>query len=193
MLSLPCHAELAVLLLGPCRTQMSCRLPCSFCEHCKCVLILLQFMQAYHAAGADVVGCIACSVTDDANCIVNKRKTDFKAMQGTSIHRFVLCRVTGRLQGPGVSHTEGTSSTALLSRDDASVGPSEDEESLLLPGNSQSRRTTNGSLDSIFEKMESQPVSFYLASHLCMLYILFYLASQLHTTLTEKRKTSLHL
>lgn len=68
-----------------------------------------------------------------------------------------MCRVTGRVQGPGVSNTEGSVSTALLNRDDVSVGPSEDEESALLPGHS--RRTTNGSLDSIFERMESQPVS----------------------------------
>lgn len=52
---------------------------------------------------------------------------------------------------------EGSASTALLNRDDVSVGPSEDEESALLPSNSQ-RRQTNGSLDSIFERMESQQV-----------------------------------
>ena len=69
------------------------------------------------------------------------------------------CRVAGRSQGPGLSSTEGSASTALLNRDDVSVGPSEDEEAALLPGHSQSRRTTNGSLDSIFEKMEAQPVS----------------------------------
>ena len=68
-----------------------------------------------------------------------------------------LCRVTGRVQGSGVSSAEGSASTALLNRDDVSVGPSEDEEAALLPGHS--RRTTNGSLDSIFERMESQPVS----------------------------------
>ena len=69
------------------------------------------------------------------------------------------CMAAGRGQGSGVSSTEGSARTALLNRDDASVGPSEDEESALLPGHSQSRRTTNGSLDSIFERMESQPVS----------------------------------
>jgi len=45
-----------------------------------------------------------------------------------------------------------------LNRDDASIGPSEDEEASLLPDGNQGRRTTNGSLDSIFERMESQPV-----------------------------------
>ena len=68
------------------------------------------------------------------------------------------CRVTGRLSGPGVSGSEGSTSAALLNRDDASVGPSEDEEASLLPNGSQGQRTTNGSLDSIFERMESQPV-----------------------------------
>ena len=69
------------------------------------------------------------------------------------------CRVAGRSQGAGLSGSEGSASAALLHRDDVSVGPSEDEESALLPGNSQSRRTTNGSLDSIFERLEAQPVS----------------------------------
>lgn len=69
------------------------------------------------------------------------------------------CRAAGRSQVPGLTSTEGSASTALLNRDDVSVGPSEDEESALLPGHSQSRRTTNGSLDSIFERMEAQPVS----------------------------------
>ncbi|KAL3146885.1 hypothetical protein ABBQ38_014857 [Trebouxia sp. C0009 RCD-2024] len=68
-----------------------------------------------------------------------------------------LARVAGRSSGAGLSSTEGSASTALLNRDDVSVGPSEDEESALLPGQSQSRRTTNGSLDSIFERMEAQP------------------------------------
>lgn len=71
----------------------------------------------------------------------------------------MFCRVAGRSSGAGLSSTEGSASTALLNRDDVSVGPSEDEESALLPGQSQSRRTTNGSLDSIFERMEAQPVS----------------------------------
>jgi hypothetical protein len=69
-----------------------------------------------------------------------------------------ICRVTGRISGPGVSGPEGSTSAALLNRDDASIGPSEDEEASLLPNGSQGRRTTNGSLDSIFERMESQPV-----------------------------------
>ena len=69
----------------------------------------------------------------------------------------VSCRVAGRQSG---LTQEGTSSTALLNRDDVSVGPSEDEESALLPGTS-SRRQTNGSLDSIFERMESQQVYNY--------------------------------
>ncbi|DBA73319.1 hypothetical protein WJX77_000394 [Trebouxia sp. C0004] len=68
-----------------------------------------------------------------------------------------LSRVTGRISGPGVSGPEGSTSAALLNRDDASIGPSEDEEASLLPNGSQGRRTTNGSLDSIFERMESQP------------------------------------
>ncbi len=68
------------------------------------------------------------------------------------------CRVTGRVSGPGVSGPEGSTSAALLNRDDASIGPSEDEEASLLPDGGQGRRTTNGSLDSIFERMESQPV-----------------------------------
>ena len=51
-----------------------------------------------------------------------------------------------------------STSAALLNRDDASIGPSEDEEASLLPDGGQGRRTTNGSLDSIFEQMESQPV-----------------------------------
>ena len=73
-------------------------------------------------------------------------------------HALFACRVTGRVSGAGLGGSEGSASTALLSRDDASVGPSEDEEATLLPGGSQNRRTTNGSLDSIFERMESQPV-----------------------------------
>ena len=73
-------------------------------------------------------------------------------------HALFACRVTGRIPGAGLGGAEGSASTALLSRDDASVGPSEDEEATLLPGGSQNRRTTNGSLDSIFERMESQPV-----------------------------------
>lgn len=68
------------------------------------------------------------------------------------------CRVTGRISGPGVSGPEGSTSAALLNRGDASIGPSEDEEASLLPDGGQGRRTTNGSLDSIFERMESQPV-----------------------------------
>lgn len=72
------------------------------------------------------------------------------------------CRVTGRISGPGVSGPEGSTSAALLNRDDASIGPSEDEEASLLPDGGQGRRTTNGSLDSIFERMESQPVRLHL-------------------------------
>lgn len=66
----------------------------------------------------------------------------------------VCCRAAGR---PSGLTQEGSSSTALLNRDDVSVGPSEDEETSLLSGASQ-RRQTNGSLDSIFERMESQQV-----------------------------------
>ena len=68
-----------------------------------------------------------------------------------------LCRLTGRL--PGVGSAGNSTGTVLLNRDDASVGPSEDEEAALLPDGGHSRRTTNGSLDSIFERMESQHVS----------------------------------
>ena len=63
------------------------------------------------------------------------------------------CRVTGRAQGL----TPEGSSTALLNPDDVSAGPSEDEESTLLPGGGQSR-VSNSGLDSIFERMESQQV-----------------------------------
>ncbi len=91
----------------------------------------------------------------------------------------LTCRVAGRVPGPGLSSNEGSASTALLNRDDASVGPSEDEEATLLPGASQSRRTINGSLDSIFERMESQPVSPGLCSCLAALQLPMELASEL--------------
>ena len=87
-----------------------------------------------------------------------------KALELTHSLRTVLesllctCRVAGRISGPGVSGPEGSTSAALLNRDDASIGPSEDEEASLLPAGGQGRRTTTGSLDSIFERMETQPV-----------------------------------
>lgn len=84
--------------------------------------------------------------------------------KGTHSHLNTACRVAGRPTG---LTQEGSTSAALLNRDDVSVGPSEDEESALLPNGTQ-RRQTNGSLDSIFERMESQPVGCVLtALHGC--------------------------
>ena len=92
------------------------------------------------------------------------------------------CRVTGRIPRAGVSGPEGSTSAALLNRDDASIGPSEDEEASLLPDGGQGRRTTNGSLDSIFERMESPTVLLHLPKFLpgSLFFVVDWLVHVLH-------------